>query len=160
MKLYLLRHAKSDWSDPTLTDHERPLNRRGKRARRLIAHHVDGWPVDLVICSTARRARSTARPVVEALGCRVRYDDEVYAADADALLDIIRGLPDTIVNAMLVGHNPSLEELTELLCGSSPAYPTAALGTIELAVGRWVDVEPGCGILRAHITPKDLEATD
>jgi phosphohistidine phosphatase len=54
--LYVLRHAKSDWSEP-VADHDRPLNRRGKRARTIIATHVAGWHVDLAVCSTARRAR-------------------------------------------------------------------------------------------------------
>jgi phosphohistidine phosphatase len=160
MKLYLLRHAKSDWSDPTLADHDRPLNRRGKRARKLVAAHVRGWPVDLVMCSTARRARATARPVIDALQCPIRYERAIYAADADDLLEIVCALPDHVINPMLVGHNPSLEELTELLCGSSPPFPTAALGTIELTAARWRDVRPGSGALTALVTPADLDAGD
>jgi phosphohistidine phosphatase len=160
MKLHLLRHAKSDWSDPTLTDHDRPLNRRGKRARKLVAAHVRGWPVDLVVCSTARRARTTARPVIEVLQCPVRYERAIYEADADDLLEIVRALPDRVTTAMLVGHNPSLEELTELLCGSSPPFPTAALGTIELTAARWHNVTPGSGALIAYVTPAELDAAD
>src|SRR5712691_1034876 len=73
--LHLLRHAKSDWSEPAVADHDRPLNRRGKRARTIVADHVAGWNVDLVMCSTARRARQTAKPVVAILGCRVQYEE-------------------------------------------------------------------------------------
>jgi phosphohistidine phosphatase len=153
--LYLLRHAKSDWSDPSLTDHDRPLNKRGKRARHAVADHVAGMHVDLVVCSTARRARATAKPVVEALGCRVDYDGSVYGAGADGLLDVVHALDDALDSVMLVGHNPSMEELTDLLCGASPAYPTAALGTVELAVDRWVDVVADTGTLAGFFTARD-----
>ena len=98
----------------------------------MIAEHVDGWKVDLVVCSTARRARATAKPVIEALGCPVRYDDALYETTADGLLAVARELADDDKAVMFVGHNPSMEELTELLCGKSPEYPTAALGTITL----------------------------
>jgi phosphohistidine phosphatase len=154
--LHLLRHAKSDWSDASLSDHERPLNRRGKRARKMIQEHIDGWTVDLVICSTARRARATARPVIEALGCPARYEDAIYAASGRELLELARALPDDYNTVMLVGHNPSLEELTTTLCGSSPRYPTAALGTIELTIKRWADIAPGCGTVAAYVTPAEL----
>jgi phosphohistidine phosphatase len=153
--LYLLRHAKSDWSDPSLTDHDRPLNKRGKRARNAVADHVAGIDVDLVVCSTARRARATAKPVIEALGCPVVYERSVYGASADELLDVLHTFDDTLVAVMLVGHNPSMEELTERLCGASPAYPTAALGTVQLAADRWVDVVPNTGTLVGFFTARD-----
>jgi phosphohistidine phosphatase len=152
--LYLLRHAKSDWSDPSLTDHDRPLNKRGKQARRAVADHVAGLTVDLVVCSTARRARATAKPVVAALGCPVEYDRAVYGAGPDELLDVLHALDDGLGAVMLVGHNPSMEELTDVLCGASPAYPTATLGTIELEVNHWVDVVPNCGTLIDFFTPR------
>jgi len=154
--LHLLRHAKSDWGDAALPDHDRPLNKRGRRTRALVAEHVTGWRVDLVVCSTARRARSTAKPIVKALGCRARYDDALYATDADGLLAVVRALDEEDGVVMLVGHNPSLEELSALLCGQSPIYPTAAVGTIDLAVDRWAEVSPGCGTLTAFVTPADL----
>src|SRR5205085_1064496 len=102
--LHVLRHAKSDWSEPAVADRDRPLNRRGKRARTIVATHVAGWNVELVVCSTARRARQTARPVVTALGCRVRYDEALYAADPARLLEVVRTLSDRDETVMLVGH--------------------------------------------------------
>jgi phosphohistidine phosphatase len=152
--LYLLRHAKSDWSEPSVPDHDRKLNKRGKRARHVVAEHVTGMAVDLVVCSTARRARDTAKPVVEALGCQVEYDRSVYGASADELLDVVHALDDGLQAVMLVGHNPSMEELTELLCGTSPAYPTAALGTVQLDVDRWVDVVTDRGTLVGFFTAR------
>jgi phosphohistidine phosphatase len=156
--LHLLRHAKSDWSDPAVADHDRPLNRRGKQARTIVATHVAGWHVDLVVCSTARRARQTAKPVVAALSCRVQYEEALYAAIPSRLLEIVRTLSDRNVSVMLVGHNPSLEEFTAMLCGQSPDYPTAALGAIDLSLDRWDEVSPGCGTLAAFVTPTQLQA--
>jgi len=156
--LHLLRHAKSDWSGEGVADHDRPLNRRGKQARRVIAEHVKDWKVDLVVCSTAQRARATAKPVVAALGCPVRYDDALYEATPGTLLAVVQALPDADNWVMLVGHNPTMEDFTELLCASSPEYPTAALGTITLAVDHWNDVAPGCGTLAGFVTPSSLDA--
>jgi phosphohistidine phosphatase len=157
--LHLLRHAKSDWSEPAVADHDRPLNRRGKQSRTIVANHVAGWKVDLVLCSTARRARQTAKPLVAVLGCRVHYEEALYAVGAQRLLDAVRSLSDRDESVMLVGHNPSIEDLTAMLCGQSPNYPTAALGTIDLSTDRWGDVSPGFGTLTAFVTPEQLRAT-
>ena len=156
--LYLLRHAKSDWSNPTRPDHDRPLNRRGKRTRKAIARYVKGWPLDLVVCSTARRARATAKPIVESLRCEVRYEPSVYASSAAELLDVVRNAPDGARSVMLVGHNPGLEDLAAMVCGSPARFPTAALGTIELRIDHWRDAAPRTGTLAALVTPADLRA--
>ena len=160
--LHLLRHAKSDWSDTSLDDVARPLSQRGKRARKVIARHVAGWRIDLIVCSPAVRAKATAKPLIDVLGCPVRYDDTLYAADADDLLGITRGLLENTWSAMFVGHNPSLEEFTALLCGTSPRYPTGALATLELDVEHWSDTPGECATLTAMVTPAQLreEQTD
>ena len=154
--LHLLRHTKSDWSDPSVDDFARPLSRRGKRARKLIARHVAGWQIDLVVCSPAKRARATARPLIGVLGCPVRYDEEMYGADADDLLVITCHLLENTSSVMFVGHNPSMEEFTAMLCGSSPRYPTGALGTLALGVEHWSQTRPGCATLSALATPAQL----
>lgn len=158
--LHLLRHAKSDWSDPSTPDRERSLNERGKKARHDVARHVDGWPVDLVVCSTARRARSTAEPVAGVLRCPVRFDAALYDAGGDvrSVVSLVRALPDDAATVMVIGHNPWIEELTDLLCGTSPRYPTAALGTVELDVDAWREVGAGSGRLVRHVTPAELRA--
>lgn len=155
--LHLLRHAKSDWSDPTLRDHDRPLAPRGRRARHVIAEHVRGAAVDLVVCSTARRARQTAKPVAKALGCELRLEPSVYPGDVDGLLTLLRGLPGDARSVMLVGHNPAFEDLSEVLTGTWERYPTAALGTIVLDVAEWADVAPGTGRLVSLVTARALE---
>jgi phosphohistidine phosphatase len=90
------------------------------------------------------------------LGCAVRYDDAMYAAGADDLLALARRLPKDVSSVMFVGHNPSMEEFTAMLCGVSPRYPTGALGTLELAVAHWGDTTPGCAVLTALVTPAQL----
>ncbi len=155
--LHLLRHAKSDWSDACRSDHDRPLNERGRRARRDVARLVASWPIDLVVCSTARRARATAKPVVAALECPVEFEDALYMAGAaDDVLSVVTSLPGDAEAVMLVGHNPWIEEFTALLCGWSPRYPTAALGSIVLDVEHWLDVAPGAARLVAHVVPSQL----
>jgi phosphohistidine phosphatase len=157
--LHLLRHAKSDWSDTSINDFARPLNRRGKLARKAIARHVAGWRIDLVVCSPAARAKATAKPLIEVLGCPVRYDAPMYGADADDLLVITRRLPESTSSVMFVGHNPSMEEFTALLSGSGPRYPTGALGTLELGIEHWSATTPGCGTVTALVTPAQLAET-
>ena len=90
------------------------------------------------------------------LGCAIRYDDTMYAADAHDLLALACRLPEDISSAMFIGHNPSMEEFTALLCGVAPRYPTGALGTLELAVAHWSDTTPGCAVLNALVTPAQL----
>jgi phosphohistidine phosphatase len=107
----------------------------------------------LVVCSTARRTRQTAKPVVAELGCDVRYDDRLYAAETEDVLAVVRTLPDECDTVMVVGHNPAMEEVTFELCGKSPLYPTAALGTVSLAVDTWSEVAPGVGTLEAFYSP-------
>src|SRR5262249_23081878 len=128
--------------------------KRGRKARLRVAETVKGWHVDLVVCSTAERARETAAPVVEALHCEVRYDDALYGTTADDLLDVARALSDDDRDVMFVGHNPSIEAFPALWCGDPPPYPTAALGTVALDVDRWADVAPGSGSLVGFVTPK------
>ena len=103
--LHLLRHAKSDWSDAVVADHDRPLNRRGKQGRRGIAEHVKDWKVDLVVCSTAQRARAT------------QLDAELRAfLEPDERADIIP-VENRFTRAKLraLGADPdSVDELAEL----------------------------------------------
>jgi phosphohistidine phosphatase len=136
--LVLLRHAKSDWSHG-LPDRERPLAPRGRRqapeAGRWIRDHLS--PLDLAVVSPAARARSTWELVAAELeDVATRLDDRVYAASADELLEVVRELPAGARTVALVGHNPGLEDLVELLTGEWVAMPTSAVAVLELA-GDW-----------------------
>ncbi|MHC5023023.1 MAG: SixA phosphatase family protein [Planctomycetota bacterium] len=139
--LLLLRHAKSSWKEPGLTDHDRPLNKRGRRdaprmGRLLLDEHL---VPDCIISSTARRARLTAEAVAEVCDCEdaLQLDADLYHGAPESMLEVIRGLPPSCGRALLVGHNPGLEELLERLAGTVETLPTAALVHLELPVDEW-----------------------
>jgi phosphohistidine phosphatase len=161
-RLYLLRHAKSSWDDPGLSDHDRPLAKRGRRATRALRPYLREHEIapELVLCSTARRARETLERIEPALGApTVRHESALYAASAEALLDRLRDVPDAVTSVMLIGHSPGIEELADTLTGSpvGARFPTAALATLELVGARWGDSGPGTAKLIDFVRPRDLE---
>lgn len=139
--LLILRHAKSSWKHPTLSDHQRPLNKRGQQAAPrmgLLMFEEDLVP-DLILSSTARRARDTAEIVAEASGFEgeiTLLDDLYHGWPSDYLL-ALRALPDDIDSAMIVGHNPGLESLLEILTDEDEHLPTAALACVSLPIQSW-----------------------
>jgi phosphohistidine phosphatase len=166
-RLYLLRHAKSSWDDPELSDHDRPLAKRGRRASKLIAEHLGRERIRpaLILCSSARRTRETLDRIAPAMGAKpeVRIERELYRADATDLLDLLRGLPDDVGSVMLIGHNPAIQDLGLALAGRGPVagmmqekFPTGALATLEFD-GPWRELAPGAGSAVAFIKPRELE---
>ena len=156
--LRLLRHAKSAGKDdPRLTDHERPLAPRGERACEAMAGHLAGSEVDLVLCSTARRAVDTWEGVRAGVTAGdVRFEDELYTFDEDDLIERLGELSDSATSVLVVGHNPAIEELAEWLTGEGvEKYPTGALATLTLD-GPWPELEEGCAELRSFVRPRDL----
>lgn len=143
--LLLLRHAKSSWKHPELADHDRPLNKRGKRTAPLMGEILQeqGLIPDLILCSSAVRAHSTAILVAKAcnyLG-EIRQTRELYLAEPQAYIEVLRQVTEKYAHVLVVGHNPGLESLLEALTGEAMAMPTAALACIELAVKRWRDLD-------------------
>jgi phosphohistidine phosphatase len=165
--LYLLRHAKSSWDDPARADHDRPLAPRGLRAARRMARHLReaGVAPDLVLCSSAVRARQTLELVQPALGdAAVRVEDGLYAATADRLLERLRALPEPVRSVMLVGHNPGLQDLALDLAarGSrlpelAAKLPTGALVTLRTD-GPWATLETGAAELVDLVAPRSVAA--
>ena len=163
--VHLLRHAKSNWKTG-LPDHERPLAKRGRRAAKAIRRHLedDGFHSELVLCSTARRARETLELIEPALGSAVvQIEDSLYGASSGVLLDRLRAVPDGVGSVMLIGHNPGLQQLALDLAKPSAElrelrvkYPTAALATLELASASWRQIEPGAARLVGFVRPRDL----
>ncbi|HEY6890145.1 MAG TPA: histidine phosphatase family protein [Solirubrobacter sp.] len=159
-RLYLLRHAKSSWKDPGLADHDRPLSGRGRRAAAALAVHLAQERIrpELVLCSTALRTRETYERLEAALETApVHFERRLYAASADDLLELLRTVPDQFATALVIGHNPGLEELALQLARPSPArdalqakFPTAALATLELTSSSWSELAPGCASLIAY----------
>jgi phosphohistidine phosphatase len=115
--LYLLRHAKSSWDDPALADHDRPLAPRGRRNASALAEHVRREAITpaLVLCSTAVRARETLAVVLPAIDveAEIRLEDGLYGASADDVLARLRSV--TAESVLVVGHNPTLEDLAARL---------------------------------------------
>ncbi|WP_082600436.1 histidine phosphatase family protein [Agromyces sp. Root81] len=143
--LVLMRHATSSWDSPGLPDHDRPLNERGRQdaprmGRRLVERGIDP---DLIISSTAERARSTAALVAAELGTparRVVTDERLYAASVETMLRVIRSLDDRLSSAMLVGHNPEMTELATRFSRTAEAMPTAAIAVFTFDAASWADV--------------------
>jgi phosphohistidine phosphatase len=159
-QVLLLRHAKSSWDDPALSDHDRPLAPRGRRAAGLIGSHLrdQDLAIALVLCSSARRTRETLELVEP--GGEVRIEDELYGASADQLLDRLRRVPEQAGAVLLVGHNPAIGELAVSLSGNSPQlagrkFPTAALATFAVEES-WSSLGPATARLRSFVTPREL----
>jgi phosphohistidine phosphatase len=161
-RLYLLRHAKSSWDHPGLSDHDRPLAKRGRRAAKALRPYLQKYEVapELVLCSTARRARETLERIEPALGApTVRGEPALYAASAEALLDRLRDVPDAVTSVMLIGHCPGIEELADTLTGSpvESKFPTGALATLQFVSASWGDTGPGTARRIDFVRPRELE---
>jgi phosphohistidine phosphatase len=143
--LLVLRHAKSSWRETELADHDRPLNKRGKRDAPRMGEllRAEGLLPDLILTSSAKRALTTAELVAEASG----YDGEIqesrdlYAAGPDEFIEALCALPNGFNSVLVVGHNPGLEELLEVLTEEAPAMPTAALAQVDLDIDDWAALD-------------------
>lgn len=164
LRLYLLRHGKSDWEAPSGDDHDRPLAPRGRRAAELIGRFLQwvGDPPGRVISSSALRARSTAELAAESAGweCPLDLTRSIYEARPEDILEAIRRRGDRVESLLVVGHEPSLSQLASLLIGGGQLrLPTASLACIRFGCEDWSEVEPGKGELAWLIHPKLLART-
>lgn len=177
LSVTLLRHAKSSWDDPELTDFDRPLGPRGANAAKVMAQYIisQGLAPDLILCSSARRTRETLGFLLPAFkaattdkrlsAAQMIYDDALYLANADALLAKLRALPQSCRHVMIVGHNPGLHALALDLIGTGShaemcaivrKFPTAALATITFDADQWRRLEVGSGVLADFVTPRTI----
>ena len=158
--LLLLRHAKSSWKEPGLTDFERPLNERGRKAAPFMGRHMRSKKLrpDLVLCSPAERTRQTVALLLEAAGLapKVRYDERIYEATPERLIEVVSQVEDSCETVLLVGHNPGMEELISALTGATEMMPTAALARISLDVEKWEKLRARCGKLEWVARPKEV----
>lgn len=160
--LTLVRHAKSSWDDPDMSDFDRPLNARGERVAPEMAQRMSDVlerPL-LLISSPAVRAISTARIFARALGIaekQIRQEPRIYDASTGTLLDIVQNLDESITHAVLFGHNPGFSELAQLLSQALPReMPTCSLVTLSINAAHWRELGPdGARLLRFHY-PKEL----
>lgn len=144
-QLLILRHAKSDWGDSDLADFDRPLNERGKKAATQMGQWMRNSEMipDYILSSPALRARQTIELVSQEISFddkNIHWDKRMYLASPKALIEMVTSIPSTVNQALIVGHNPGLEELLFYLCdGDIPRshngkiMATATLAQIELA---------------------------
>lgn len=131
--LYLLRHAKSSWKDMTLPDFERPLNKRGKQDAPMMAKKMKarGVKPDIILSSPAKRAKKTARVLADILESPLHLEAKLYEADIEEMLFIINKAFETQDDVMIVGHNPELTFLNDLLSDKEIFnIPTAGIVSI------------------------------
>ena len=172
-QLLLLRHAKSSWDDAAMSDRERPLNARGRKAAAAMrtAMRDLGLVPDMVLVSTARRTIETLdalepwddTPLIEPM-------DDLYLAGAERILDAVRAVTETVRTVLVIGHNPGLHDLALTLTDGklsapkplrdmAPGFPTAGLAEFSIA-GPWERLGGGGGRLLRFLTPKMLNVTD
>ncbi len=169
IRVYLLRHAKSDWSDPSLADFDRPLNKRGRKAAPVMGRYLRKHKLlpDLVLCSSAVRAQQTWARTAEELKDEVpvKYLRSLYLAPPSRLLAALHRVPSGTKSVLLVAHNPGMEHLAAQLAGSGEAtalarmgekFPTAALAVFSFETDDWRSLAPGTGRLEAFVIPRDL----
>ncbi|PIU60384.1 MAG: histidine phosphatase family protein [Armatimonadetes bacterium CG07_land_8_20_14_0_80_59_28] len=157
--LMVLRHAKSSWNKP-VADDQRPLNKRGKAAATRMGEVIRerGLMPDLIITSTAKRARSTVKRLVESSGYRGESLESMclYLEGVPQHLATIMAVDDAVDCLLVVGHNPDLESLVMELTGKHEVMSTATLAVIDFVVDSWADIIRRRGRLRFILKPREL----
>jgi phosphohistidine phosphatase len=142
--LLIMRHAKSSWKHPELADKDRPLNKRGEKdAPRMgkVLKHADVLP-QLIYSSTALRASKTAEAIAEKIKYKkeIIYKETLYMAEPSVIIDVLRETPDDIKRVMVVGHNPGMEGLAQMLTRKVGSLSTATIACIKLPIESWKDI--------------------
>jgi len=165
-RIVLFRHAKADW--PQVSDHERPLADRGRKDAAVAGRKLadTGIPFDLALCSTATRTRETWKHAVQELPQRPKtvYEERIYEAAPGELIALLNETPDDTQNVVLIGHNPGVQALTDILATESEGdartrmtrrgFPTAAFAILTFA-GSWKGLEPGTATLLDYWAPTE-----
>lgn len=157
--LYLIRHAKSDWSDESISDFERGLNKRGKKAIITMANALKEKKVmpDLILSSSAKRARLTAKGLAKEIGYtgKIKYSDVLYMADPLDVVSMIKEIKDKYDDVCIVGHNPETTELAEMMLDDYiDNVPTLGIVALELPIKHWQTFKPEKVKLNFFIYPK------
>jgi len=163
--LLLMRHAKSSWKNPELSDIERPLNKRGKKDAPFMGTMLKEKELvpQLILSSTAVRARQTTELVAAACDFvgDILYLEPFYLAESAAYLSGLATLPNDTELVMVVGHNPGLEGLLQILSGRIEALPTGTIAYLSLPIASWHDLHTDTeGELLELLLPPDEEEED
>ncbi len=161
-RLIVLRHAKSAWETEAPSDHERPLNKRGRRDAPRVAEHLSelGWKPDRVLASDSARTRETWELMKPVLGdCGVTFTRELYLAGVAAVRAQLGPIADTVRTVLVLGHNPGWEEVVQRLAGVMEPLGTcnAALLTVEANSWQEALLLDGCWKLREVVRPKEID---
>lgn len=162
--LTLIRHAKSSWSDDSLDDFDRPLNKRGKRDAPFMAERLAtrGVMPDALVSSPARRAAATANKLAKGIAFgkdSIAWMEEIYHASVPELLAVIHSFDPAWRHVWLIGHNPGLTDLVNSLDAKAGIDNISTCGVveIELDVNAWSDVTPGDGRVSSFDYPKKVK---
>jgi phosphohistidine phosphatase len=139
--LLLMRHAKSSWKQADIADHDRPLNKRGKKDAPLMGKLIleKELTPQLILSSSAVRARLTVDAIVECLDFKgeVELLDDFYMAEPSVYLDRLRSLSGDLERVMIIGHNPGLEGLVQILSHQVESLSTSAIAYLVLPIKEW-----------------------
>jgi phosphohistidine phosphatase len=159
-RLALLRHAKSAYDDSSLADHDRPLNKRGERDAPTMAKRLlkSGWRPSMILTSTAKRTRQTARIVAREIGYPVEFvqsEPDLYLASPETILDIIEQQDNRFNEIVVCAHNPGITRLSNMLCGATiDNVPTCGLVLLEADIEDWSEFGDVQGTLLDFDYPK------
>lgn len=165
----MLRHAKSSWKDEALDDFDRPLNKRGRQAAKLMGQYLATHGIEpaQILCSPSQRTRETLERMQKAMGAAIptRFEKGIYLAEAPDLMRRLRGLSDSLSSVMVIGHNPGMERLALMLAAPggegerrmADKFPTGALAVLTADVDAWEGLALETARLDAFVRPRDLE---
>ncbi len=159
-KVIFVRHAKSSWSYPELTDFERPLNKRGRRDAPFMGKLLlqKGWKPEIIVSSPALRAYFTARLMARELEYPLRdivSTEDLYEASASDFLRVINNMDEKFSSVMLVGHNPGITLTVNLLSDRTiENIPTAGVAVVGFRLASWREIELHMGSLLEFEFPK------
>jgi phosphohistidine phosphatase len=152
-KLYLMRHATSDWPKHIQTDIERPLTSHGEVEAELMANRLKNKKaeIDLMLISKATRTQETSKFIIDSVSVKMSMvTKEIYETTHEHLLEVIQDLPDDVDSLMILAHNPSISMLTTVLLGTYADLPPAVLVEIDFDVESWRNIDRG-SVTHEHI---------
>src|SRR5690554_1307634 len=159
-RLIVMRHAKSDWAEPGLSDHRRPLNPRGRADAPLIGARLSklGWVPSVALCSDATRTRETFELIAPSFAeCELRLFSELYLPRIPDILDALATLEDEVETALILGHNPGFEQVVVHFSGTFHTMTTANAALLHARGDSWAEACQAATMrLEQILRPKDL----